>query len=533
MLAWQTLPPIGRAPVSLSGSEVRVRCLLPSSAGRLDATRVFSARGGATSPAHGSRVAASVGGAALLAVSCVRQRWRAQHRGHCHRGSRGIAGGAEPQKQPTVEILGVPLTPDYVSVGIVYFAQGALGLVALAKPYLLKDELHLSPAEATQLLTLTYWPWLLKPLWGFVADAFPIFGSRRRAYLLLAGFTSILGYLGIGTSLVGDAKEATLVLLMLGNLGIAVSDVIVDAIVVEKARKDDRLMENLQSYSWCCRAVGAILSAYSSGALLEAWGIRPMFSATSVLPLLVVLAAVLISEDEPQPEISGPTSVIDNGVQQAQKLWDTVRSPEIYLPLLFIVCWQATPNSGSAMFYFFTNELQFKPEFIGLSQLIGAISSLAGTVLYNRVFAAMPARDYLLKVNLIAVALGLLPLLLVTRANVGLGIPDQAFVLGDDVVQTVAGELAHMPILVLAARLCPPGVEATVFALLMSALNLAGFVSGLIGSALTDYLHVTESDFGNLPLLILVCNLSGLLPLALLTFVPDPTEREKKATINP
>jgi len=323
----------------------------------------------------------------------------------------------------------------------------------------------------------------------------------------------------------GDAVAVTLLLMMLGNLGIAVSDVIVDAIVVEKARQDDGLMGNLQSYSWSCRAAGAILSAYSSGALLEAWGVRSVFGLTATLPLLVAFAAVLIKEDAEQ-DSAGQQISLDDGMKQVQKLWDIVRTPEIYLPMAFIVCWQSTPTSGSTMFYFMTNELKMNPEFLGRAQLTGAIASLAGTVLYNQVFASVPIRNYLFWVNVVAVGLGFLPLLLITRANVALGIPDQLFVLGDDVIATVAGELAHMPILVLAAQLCPAGLEATLFAFLMSVLNLASSLASLIGSALTGYLHVTETDFSNLALLTVICNASGLLPLALLRLVPDVAAKE-------
>eukprot|EP00913_Durusdinium_trenchii_P020533 g19286.t1 len=90
-----------------------------------------------------------------------------------------------------------------------------------------------------------------------------------------------------------------------------------------------------------------------------------------------------------------------------------------------------------------------------------------------------------------------------------------------------------MPILVLAAQLCPPGIEATLFALLMSLLNLASFVSSNLGALITHVLEVNESarvsevsnrvrqrrvseDFHNLALLIFLCNISGLLPLVLL-----------------
>lgn len=431
---------------------------------------------------------------------------------------------AETEESSLPEFMGVPLSPDFLAVGLVYFAQGALGLAALAKPYLLKDSLHLPPAEASWLLSLTYWPWALKPVWGFIADTFPIFGSRRRAYLLLAGLLSALGWLGLASGVV--EKELVLFFMMLGNFGIAFSDVVVDGLVVEKARDDERLMGGLQSYSWGCRGIGAALSAYFSGALLEAWGLQAVFSITAALPLLVALAAALIEEDGQAARddafgTDSKASPFDGIKEQMEQIWDVLRTPEILPPVLFIALWQMTPNSGTAMFYYFTNELQFTPEFLGRAQLAGCLASLAGIFMYNAWFAQLQVRSYLLRVNLAACALGMLPLLLITHANRSLGIPDQAFALGDDVVQTVAGELAHMPILVLAARLCPPGVEATFFALLMSLLNVAGMAATVTGAWLTDYFHVTETDFSNLTWLVVACNASSLVPLLLLGSVPD------------
>ena len=78
---------------------------------------------------------------------------------------------------------------------------------------------------------------------------------------------------------------------------------------------------------------------------------------------------------------------------------------------------------------------------------------------------------------------------------------------------TVLGEISFLPVLVLAARVCPAGVEATLFAALMSVFN-AGVVSGALGAALTSALGVTSENFDNLFWLVLVCNLSSLAPLA-------------------
>ena len=46
-----------------------------------------------------------------------------------------------------------------------------------------------------------------------------------------------------------------------------------------------------------------------------------------------------------------------------------------------------------------------------------------------------------------------------------LGLPEVAFALGDDVVVATANQLLAMPLLVLMARLCPPGAEGTTYAL--------------------------------------------------------------------
>ena len=50
-----------------------------------------------------------------------------------------------------------------------------------------------------------------------------------------------------------------------------------------------------------------------------------------------------------------------------------------------------------------------------------------------------------------------------------------------------------MPILVLAARLCPEGVEATLFATLMSVLNGGASLGATLGAGLTlSLIHISE-----------------------------------------
>jgi hypothetical protein len=163
---------------------------------------------------------------------------------------------------------------------------------------------------------------------------------------------------------------------------------------------------------------------------------------------------------------------------------------------------QATPAPDSAMFYFTTNQLQFEPEFLGRVKLVSSLASLAGIALYNFKLKDVPLKKMFTWVSIVGTALGMTQLMLITGFNRELGIPDRFFALGDSAILTVLGQLAFMPTLVLAAKICPEGLEATLFAGLMSVFNAGGVASGALGAALTEALHVTADDFDNLALLV-------------------------------
>ncbi len=124
-------------------------------------------------------------------------------------------------------------------------------------------------------------------------------------------------------------------------------------------------------------------------------------------------------------------------------------------------------------------------------------------------------------------------LLLVTHTNRILGIDDHWFSLGDSLILTVMGQISYMPVLVLAARLCPPGVEATLFALLMSISNLAAMVSYEFGAIIMHWLGITETNFELLWLLVIITNLSTLLPLPFLHWLPTSSSQIETPTLQP
>ena len=465
-----------------------------------------------------------------------------------HAVSGAVAGGGGVGAWVQTNVLqGVSGGPLRDCVMTVYFVQGALGLAALARTYFMKDQLGLSPAEVAALSGITTLPWVIKPVYGFLTDGLPIMGYRRKPYLIIAGTIGCAAWLSLAT-LVETPAQAVFAS-TIASLGVAVSDVVVDSLVVERAREDPTASSGaLQSLCWTCQSLGALTSAYFSGSLLERMSPQGVFGLTAFFPLLVVGMALQLDEAKvaprvvaPPPQLSSPSLLppppaAPGALQefgelvssQGALLWEAVQQRQVWLPALFLVLWQATPSSGSAFFYFLTDECGIGPELMGRVNVGSSLASLFGIWAYRKYLQQVPVKKVLGWSAVASAVLGSTQLLLITHANRELGISDYWFTFGDDVVLSVIGQFAFMPLLVLAASLCPPGVEGTLFALLMSLFNGAGILGNELGALLTDTLGVKASaeaggatDFTNLGLLVTICNLSSLLPLLALSWLDE------------
>src|SRR5690242_20215623 len=72
-------------------------------------------------------------------------------------------------------------------LALVYVAMGASGIVGQALSSLTKDQLRLSASGAAVFMAVASVPTYLGPAYALISDSFPLFGSRRRGYLVLSG----------------------------------------------------------------------------------------------------------------------------------------------------------------------------------------------------------------------------------------------------------------------------------------------------------------------------------------------------------
>merc|ERR1719482_1670252 len=133
-------------------------------------------------------------------------------------------------------------------------------------------------------------------------------------------------------------------------------------------------------------------------------------------------------------------------------------------------------------------------------------------------------RRLLLFTNVTASMLAMADVVLISRLNVRLGIPDTSFVLGSSVLQSVVGQWMWMPGIVILSQLCPKGMEATMYALLAGCHNLGNTIAGNCGALVLMWLGCkpqgqdAESDqFKNL---WMGSAMSTVLPMFTLLLIP-------------
>ncbi|MFZ0608741.1 MAG: hypothetical protein WAM75_13835, partial [Xanthobacteraceae bacterium] len=84
-----------------------------------------------------------------------------------------------------------------VFFSLVYLVEGlgqVVGLISQPLTYYLKQEHNWTPVQVTAFLTIFNLPWIIKPLYGMVSDFVPLFGYRRKSYLIVANVAAIAGY---------------------------------------------------------------------------------------------------------------------------------------------------------------------------------------------------------------------------------------------------------------------------------------------------------------------------------------------------
>ncbi|MBI4836922.1 MAG: hypothetical protein HY813_00755 [Candidatus Portnoybacteria bacterium] len=412
---------------------------------------------------------------------------------------------------------------------IIYAVQGLSqsgisGLFSLPVSLMLKNRMHFDQAQLAYFAGLVMIPWAIKPLYGLLSDFVPIFGWRRRSWFVVAAGLVMFSALYLA-NFCNFAYGQLLFFLAATALGIAFCDVLCDAVMVENGKRFD-LVHKFQGIQWKALYVASIFSGIGGGLIAKYFNYSQTFWLMASLPLIIFLAAIFFvpekryqyqetaGESEMKSLVAKKDVAVAVGAFFAAALflfWLNAQylgmevlkfimmvvpflilgsltylfkssiNKKVIFCMIFLFWWDWALFLSSAPFlYYQLDTLGFSEIFLGTLATLFSIGAAFGSCLFaaiakkklvwgKRVLVDLSLDSMLFYALIIGIATISTNFLLIgVKSAIALN-------LGTGLVFL----LANLTILVIAAKFCPPRIEGTFFALLMSVVNLGSSMSAL------------------------------------------------------
>ena len=470
--------------------------------------------------------------------------------------------------------------PQYLPLLMVYFAYGALGIIAVADSFWVKKELTLSPAALAQLGVWLTLPWAVKMIFGELVDTVPLLGSRRRGYVFLGASliaTGLILLAGAAGKWITFAPPEQLYIIaqIVTVIGVVLQDVVADAMsteVVPRIAPDgtprpqsdiDQDLGMVQILGRLALSFGALSVAGLAGYLANTLPYETVFLIGLVIPAISASGALLVRLETGE---SRPTDwrilgggltfgalivlIGYNEVPYAQEITfllsltvigsmlnrvtsdiDPNTRLKILYAALIIFFFRATPGIGEGYRWFTIDVLGFDEAFYGILGQIGAAIALIAAWLLSDAITRLPVARVLLWLTILGGILSIPNLLLVyridlwTEANFGFGARTIAVI--DAAAASPLAQLSMVPLLTLIAIYAPPSKRAVWFALMASFLNLALIAGQLATKYLNTAFVVERGNYAELPSLVVIAVILGIaIPLAAILTFGGPLKRQ-------
>jgi len=399
-------------------------------------------------------------------------------------------------------------------VNVVSFTEGLTHLSILAVFFLMKDDLGLNPADVSLIYLLPNVPWIIKPVFAVWMDSHPIYGQRRGPYIFIASMIQVLGYLILASGVVTSAIRCSLALFVVA-FSSAMNSACADAIVMKLCRDEgaDQSINHFTDYI-SSKAIGSLAVAYWSGKLLEMFSKRSIFLITAFFPFLISLMSFAVKDPPSHREVE------KNLTERCRVAYQLISEDMIFYPLLFTFLYTMSPDYQDAYFYWLVNNMRITPSILGGLRLSYGIAALVGANIFRLFLYRLPTSKLLVWSALLSFPFYISPICLVNGWNKSMHIDDNVFLIAGGFISQAVAEVQLLPILMVVTKFCPPTMEGTLFAVVVSVRFLGAALSSVLSYILMKIFGITKDHLGTLSIMIMTCGFMSLMPLGLIPKMP-------------
>eukprot|EP00667_Euglena_gracilis_P005873 EG_transcript_5913 len=452
--------------------------------------------------------------------------------------------------------------------------------------------LHVGASMKTVYQSIGNSAWGLKPLFALISDTVSIGGYRRTPWIILTAVLGTASYLCLVLDSAAAGGALVCLCFFCAKLQLAFTDLMVEATYTEKMRDRPRFAADIVSFAWSGIGLFGMIGIFIAGPGVDLLGpililaLAIPFSSLIIFPAsagwmtekrlppekrglqldqirreknyvlctLILTVGVLVTIITGVMNVSAETKAgVALGVSVITGVASVVLLPgRVWKPLLYMfVCNSVNLATAGFVDNFYLDPGTRKeaertgypmcedcPHFSAtfyytVMGVADSVFTLIGSYIFSQYISHWSYRRALCVSQVLLTAAGFLDIVQYQRWNLLLGLPDWFFMLGKSSVQNTTGMINFMPTTILMSKVCPPGMEATVFALLAGFSNFGLTISGYLGAYVLQLTGMdrigqgTEDDFSNA---WQACLLGAILtPLSLLLLpllIPDASMTE-------
>ena len=205
--------------------------------------------------------------------------------------------------------------------------------------------------------------YLIKPLYGLLIDFIPIFGYKKKSYLLICFLINITSWCFILLNF--NNFILSIICHFLINITISFSTVIGSAIQVEICMLEDKQNEisndttSLMSQYYIIKTYGTLIPSFCNGFLIEIFSYEVIFYISGFFSIFIFISAIILDEDKyirkktasDQSRRDFTPIKIREDVPN-NKILNLLNNEKILCLLLLIFFLESSPSCSSPLFYY-------------------------------------------------------------------------------------------------------------------------------------------------------------------------------------
>jgi predicted MFS family arabinose efflux permease len=293
--------------------------------------------------------------------------------------------------------------------------------------------------------------------------------------------TTAITSLGLGALYFSDMHRGgtgiLLMFLLLPTIAVAFSDVVIDALMVEKGQPLG-LTGLLQSAQWTAMYAGMIVAFLLGGYLSESQHQEVAFLICAMATFVTLVLVWIFVPEQPRPRQQSGFAEALSGLRTA------IQSPAVRAAALFVTLWAFNPVGTTVLYYHVTGQLALGEQFFGVAGALLSVGAMLGSLAYGT-YCRKISFKILIHLSIVA---GILSAVAYWGMRDRLSVGAVNFIVG---FTYMTGNLVQLD---LVARVCPLKAAGTTFALLMGLTNMSLLAANFLGTQLYGVLTTCAWD---------------------------------------